>query len=160
MFLITVGVFATGIIEPKVGRDGAIVLLALGLSFPLASLKTIPSVILERKLDFSKLVFPQIVEQLTYNGLLVFFAMQGYGVRSYTTAVLARSIIGVVVMYAIQRWPIGPDVVRWMGFQNALGGWLLVEINIDRICSRRPPKQRNRHSACSLCASGNPFTRA
>lgn len=128
VFLITVVVFATGIIEPKVGRDGAIVLLALGLSFPLASLKTIPSVILERKLDFSKLVFPQIVEQLTYNGLLVFFAMQGYGVRSYTTAVLARSIIGVVVMYAIQRWPIGLAMDR-KALKEMLGMGVKFQLN-------------------------------
>lgn len=112
IFLITCGVFASGIIEPKVGREGAIVLLALGFSFPLASLKTIPSVMLERKLDFSKLVFPQIVEQLVYNGLLVFFAMKGYGVSSYTTAVLARSVIGVITMYIIQRWPIGLSMDR------------------------------------------------
>jgi len=107
VFLITIGVFVSGVIEPKVGRDGAIVLLALGFSFPLASLKTIPSVMLERKLNFSKLVFPQIVEQLVYNGLLIFFAMKGYGVQAFTIAVLARSVIGVTTMYAIQRWPIG-----------------------------------------------------
>lgn len=107
IFAITIGVFVTGAIEPKVGRAGAIVLLALGFSFPLASLKTIPSVILERKLDFSKLVFPQVIEQLVYNGLLIFFAVRGYGVASYTVAVLARSVIGVVVMYAIQGWPFG-----------------------------------------------------
>lgn len=107
IFLITLAIFFSGVMEPKIGRSGAYVLLALGLSFPLASLKTIPSVILERRLDFSRLVFPQVVEQLVYSGLLIFFAMNGYGVGSYTVAILARSIIGVVVMYIIQRWQIG-----------------------------------------------------
>lgn len=107
IFLITLAIFFSGVMEPKIGRSGAYVLLALGLSFPLASLKTIPSVILERRLDFSRLVFPQVVEQLVYSGLLIFFAMNGYGVGSYTVAILARSIIGVVVMYIIQRWSIG-----------------------------------------------------
>jgi O-antigen/teichoic acid export membrane protein len=128
IFLITVGVFITGAIEPKVGREGAFVLLALGFSFPLASLKTIPSVLLERKLEFSKLVFPQIVEQLVYNGLLIYFAMQGQGVNSYTTAVLARSAIGVVVMYAIQRWPIGIALDR-IALKEMIGMGVKFQLN-------------------------------
>jgi len=107
IFLMTCGVYLSGIFQSRIGQQGAFVLLALGLSFPLASLKTISSVMLERKLDFSKLVLPQVIEQVVYNGLLIFFAMRGYGVASFTIAILARSIIGVIVMFFIQRWPIG-----------------------------------------------------
>lgn len=94
-------------VKSKLGSEGELVLLALGLSFPLASLKTIPSIILERRLEFSKLVIPQIFEQLVYNGILIYFAMTGYGIRSFTYAIVARSLIGVVVMYILQTWPIG-----------------------------------------------------
>ncbi len=112
IFLITVVLFTSKILEPKIGYAGALVLLSLGFSFPLASLKTIPSVMLERRLDFSKLVLPQIVEQLVYSGLLVFFAIKGYGVHSYTIAILSRSIIGVMVMYGLQRWQLGFSLDR------------------------------------------------
>src|SRR3989338_3771063 len=43
---------------------GAFLLRALAVSFFLSSLKTIPSVILERRLEFGKLVIPQVLETL------------------------------------------------------------------------------------------------
>ena len=107
IFAVTVVIYLTRTLEPKIGHQGVLVLLALGISFPLASLKTIPSVILERKLDFSKLVLPQIIETFVYNGLLIFLAMNDYGVMSYAVAILARSVVGVVAMYFLQRWPFG-----------------------------------------------------
>ncbi len=59
---------------------------------------------LERELDFNKLVLPQIFEQLLYNGVLIFFALHHVGVQSYTYAIMARSIIGVIVMFIIRPW--------------------------------------------------------
>jgi len=87
--------------------DGLWLLYALGFSFVMASFKTIPSILLERKLEFSKLVFPQILENLTFYGIAVMLAWKGFGVMSYTYAVLARSVIGVVSIYMIQSWSIG-----------------------------------------------------
>ncbi len=97
----------TGIIQQTVGNNGVWVLLSLGLSFPLATLKTISSIQLERQLDFSKMVIPQIFEQLVFNGLLIVFAFKGFGVMSYAYAIIARSIVGVIVMFAIQPWKMG-----------------------------------------------------
>lgn len=107
IFIITVLIAASGIFTPKIGNAGIGILLALGFSFPLASIKTISSVMLERRLDFSKLVLPQIFEQLVYNGILIIAAVKGFGVTSYTYAVLARAAIGIVVMWWIQPWSIG-----------------------------------------------------
>lgn len=94
-------------ITTKIGTAGMWVLVSLALSFPLASLKTIPSIILERKLDFNRLVLPQIFEQLIFNGLLVIMAWKGFGVVSYAYAVIARSVVGVIVMYCLQGWAFG-----------------------------------------------------
>jgi O-antigen/teichoic acid export membrane protein len=94
----------TGIVQQTTGAVGTWLLLALGISFPLASLKTIPSIQLERKLDFNKLVIPQIFEQLVYNGILVFLAFNHWGVQAYTYAIIGRSLIGVLVIYFIQPW--------------------------------------------------------
>jgi len=73
--------------------NGKVLLYALGFSFFLSSLKTIPSVILERKLQFGKLVIPQISEQLVYNIVAVVLAWLGWGIKSFTFAVLARGIV-------------------------------------------------------------------
>ncbi|HCR81208.1 MAG: Polysaccharide biosynthesis protein [Candidatus Pacebacteria bacterium GW2011_GWB1_47_8] len=104
---------ASGWVQNKVGEAGTWVLLSLALSFPLATLKTIPSIRLERKLLFSKLVVPQVFEQLVFYGLLIGLAWQGMGVMAYTYAVVARSVIGVIVMWLIEPWlEIG---FRWHG---------------------------------------------
>lgn len=87
--------------------SGTYLLYALGISLVMSSFKSIPSIILERKLEFVKLVFPQILEQLVYNLSLVIFAMKGFGVNSFTFAVLIRSFVGLVAIYIIQPWKIG-----------------------------------------------------
>lgn len=91
----------------KIGFTGQAILFCLALSFPLASLKTIPSVILERKLLFSKLVVPQVFEQIVFHSVLIVLAIQGSGAIAYAYAIIARSIIGVVTMYILQGWQIG-----------------------------------------------------
>jgi len=88
-------------------REALMLLYALNISFFLASLKNIPSIILERKLEFVKFVVPQVLENLVYNVTLVYFAWRGFGITSFTYAVLARGVLGVIVMYVIQPWKPG-----------------------------------------------------
>jgi len=88
-------------------HNGQILLYALAASLLFSSLKSIPSVLLERKLEFVKLAFPQILEQVVYNVILVFFAMKGFGLKSFTFAVLARGIVGLVTIYILQPWKPG-----------------------------------------------------
>jgi O-antigen/teichoic acid export membrane protein len=134
IFLVTVVLAMSGVLQPKIGWDGVLVLMGLGISFPLASLKTIPSVILERKLDFSKLVLPQILEQIVYNGIVIGCAMMGLGVRSYLYAVLARAIIGVIAMSLLQKWPFGVSIDR-TALKTMLGTGVKFQLNdfISRI---------------------------
>lgn len=98
---------ATGIVGAKVGLAGEWILLALALSFPLASLKTIPSVMLERSLKFSQLTLPQLFEQVVFHATLILLVWSGLGVYSYIPAILLRSVIGTVVMFGIKPWSIG-----------------------------------------------------
>lgn len=112
IFVITI--LLTPIWKQYTGLDqaGLHLLYALSFSFVLASLKTIPSILLERELLFNKLVIPQIFEQIIFYGLVVWLAYRGYGVTSYTYAVLARSLAGVIVMYTIQSWSIGFQISK------------------------------------------------
>ncbi len=104
---LSLGVVATGLVSSKTGSAGVWVLLSLAISFPLVSLKTISSIKLERKLEFSKVVVPQILEQLTFFGVLVVMAWRGAGVIAYAYATMARSLVGVVAMWFLQPWSIG-----------------------------------------------------
>src|SRR3989344_1149172 len=86
---------------------GIYLFYAFLISFVLSSLKTIPTVMLERKLDFHKLVIPQIAENVIYNLALIIFAVKGYGITSFTIAVFLRSIVGLIAIYIIAPWKIG-----------------------------------------------------
>jgi PST family polysaccharide transporter len=76
----------------------------LGISLLFSSLKTIPSVLLERELEFSKLVLPQVIETLVYSLSAVYFAWKGYGIRSFTYAVVIRGFVGLVLIYILKPW--------------------------------------------------------
>lgn len=104
IFVIVLLIAQNGFIQNRVGEAGIWVLLAMGISFPLASFKTISSVILERQLNFSRLVIPQIIEQIIFNGLLIYLALSGFGVVSYAYAIIVRSIVGAIVMFYLQPW--------------------------------------------------------
>lgn len=91
----------------SLGLDGKVLLYALSASLVLSSFKSIPSVLLERRLEFVKLVFPQILEQIVYNVVLVILAMKGFGLFSFTVAVLVRGIVGLIAIYYLQPWKPG-----------------------------------------------------
>ena len=82
-----------------IGNEGVYLLWALAVSLILSSLKTIPSVLLERELHFDKLIIPQIFEAIVFNFTAVYLAWLGWGVTSFTIAVLLRGIVGLVIIY-------------------------------------------------------------
>ncbi len=85
-------------------KEGIFLLYSLGISFFLSSLKSIPSVLLERKLEFGKFIIPQIIETVVYNVAVVFLAWKGFGISSFSYSVLLRGIVGVGTIYLIQPW--------------------------------------------------------
>lgn len=97
-------VIGFGWLEQKTGPVGNWILLVLALSFPFAGLKTIPSILLERKLEYSKLVVPQIVETVVFNLVLVWLVFANLGVLAYAYAIGARSLAGVLTMFLIKPW--------------------------------------------------------
>lgn len=88
----------------NIDQSGMYLLYAMGISLFLSSLKTIPSIMLEREIKFNKLILPQILETLAFNFVAVFFAWKGFGVTSFTYAVLARGFVGLIAMYIVYPW--------------------------------------------------------
>jgi len=88
-------------------QSAIFLLYALGFSFFLSSLKTIPSVLLERTLQFNLLIIPQLLETLVYSVLVVIFAWRGMGINSFSYAVLAQGIVGLIAMYIVSPWKPG-----------------------------------------------------
>lgn len=80
---------------------------SLCFSFAAASLKTIPSVLLERKLNFKLISTIDIIENTSFYFFAVLFAFLGFGVYSYAIATFIRSLLGLIIIYKYSFWPIG-----------------------------------------------------
>ncbi len=96
-------------LEQKFHFGGSAVWLFYALlgGFFLASLKTIPSVLLEREMAFEKIALVDLSEQITFTTLAVILAWQGFGLYSWAAAVIGRAIVGVTLMYLFAPWPLG-----------------------------------------------------
>lgn len=88
-------------------KEGMLLLYSFTFAFFLSSLKTIPSILLERKLEFTKVIIPQFIETISFNFIVVTLAWRGFGIKSYTFAVLTRGILGTLTLYLIAPWKIG-----------------------------------------------------
>lgn len=90
----------------KLDSQGIFLLQALIISFFFSSLKTIPSIILERKLKFELLVIPQIIEALVFYLTAIILAILGKGILSFAWAAILRGIVGTIAIYLISPWQI------------------------------------------------------
>lgn len=88
----------------KLNSGGVFLLKALAVSFFLSSLKTIPSVVLERRLAFGKLVLPQILETLSFYLVAIILAASGGKEESFGWAALVRGIVGLGSIYLVAPW--------------------------------------------------------
>jgi len=96
----------------KLNNEAQGLLLVLVFTIFLSSFKTIPSILLERSLNFSKLVLPQIIESLVFNGILVALVLGGYGINSFTWAFLLSSLIGIPFYYMVSPWKLRIGIDR------------------------------------------------
>jgi len=111
--LVVIALFIVIIIYPKIslskgyGSQELWILVSLCFSFAVASLKTIPSILLERELNFKLLSTIDIVENTTFYFFAVLFAFLGFGVFAYAIATFIRSLLGLIAIYYYSPWPIG-----------------------------------------------------
>lgn len=111
---ILVGIIVISIlfISPAIAKfyslenGGLFLMHAMVISFFISSLKTIPSILLERKLEFKSLIIPQILETGTFYIVAIILALLGRGVESFAWAAILRGIIGLVAIYIISPWRI------------------------------------------------------
>lgn len=83
---------------------------SLLLSFFLSSLKTIPSILLERKIQFQKIVLVQIIENTVFYLSVIIFALLGLGLNSFTVAIILRAVTGTLTIYYLSPWRIKINV--------------------------------------------------
>jgi lipopolysaccharide exporter len=81
---------------------GAFRLVALSLLA--TSLMVVPQVKLERELDFDRLAVVEVLQALAFNLTAVMLAAAGHGIYSFAIAVLARSVVGAIVVSFVKPW--------------------------------------------------------
>ena len=86
------------------GPQGIWLIRIFSISLFLTSLKTIPSILLERKLQFNRLIWPEVVEVVSFQILVVGLAWYGFGIWSLIIGLLFRSFLGLIVLYWIAPW--------------------------------------------------------
>lgn len=104
--LITIGFLATNFVGKfyKLPREGIYLYWGVLIGFFISSLKTIPSVFLERKVHYHKIVIVQIIENTVFYITATILAILKFGIMSFTYAVIMRAIVGLIVIYSISFW--------------------------------------------------------
>lgn len=111
--LVFIALILVSIIYPRIsqlqnyGTKELWITISLCFSFLVASLKTIPSILLERDLNFKILSTIDIIENVTFYICAVYFAFMGYGGYSYAIATFIRSLLGLIIIYYLAPWSIG-----------------------------------------------------
>lgn len=106
VLIVSLGFFGTGFVKSfyKLPVEAVYLYWALLISFFTSSLKTIPSILLERKIAFQKIVLVQITESTVFYLTIILLALLKFGLTSFTVAVLLRSIVGLIFIYIISPW--------------------------------------------------------
>lgn len=139
VFLLVLGVL---IVAPYLTEfyhlsEGTVWLIRImSVSLILSSLKVIPSVLLQRRMDFGRFVVPEIVETIAFNVLAVVLAWWGFGVWSLVGAALVRGVSGVLISYILCPWKIGlgfnrvaaVELLRF-GIPYEMTGWVGLIMN-------------------------------
>lgn len=104
--LITIAFWGSSALEkfysfPEGGLELYYALLA---AYFLSSLKSVPSLLLEREVQFKKIVLVQATEQTVFNIAVSALAIAGAGLYSFMWAILLRAVIGTTLMYSLTRF--------------------------------------------------------
>ncbi len=118
-------------------RDAWIFRLA-ALSLFFTSFQVVPSLILERRLAFSRLAVIEGSQAFVYYSVAVGLAWRGFGVLSFALALLLRSVVGALLALRIGRWRMGwrwnrELIWRHLRFGLPYQGTLIVSLLKDTV---------------------------
>lgn len=83
---------------------GVWLIRAMALSFLFSSLKTIPAILMEREIDFNRIAWVDITENLAFQGVAITGAFLGWEAWSFVAAAVTRGFLGAVLIYAFSHW--------------------------------------------------------
>lgn len=118
--------------------DGLWLIRLVAFSLLLTSFQSVPSIRLERKLEFGPLATAGIAETVTFNGIAVILVALGAGIVSFGVALAAQAFVCAAILIVAERWRMGwavdwPRVRRHLSFGLPFQGILFVSLLKDSI---------------------------
>lgn len=106
LLLVITGLLATPYVMRFYNLTGRAEFLyyAILVSFFVSSLKTIPSILLERRINFKEIVKVQVVENTLFYAIVSIFIILKFDIYSFAFAVITRSLVGTLLIYWISPW--------------------------------------------------------
>jgi len=80
------------------------IIRALSFIFVIWSFGTLPSILLDKNLDFKKKVIPQIIPKIGYGITAISLAVSGYGVWSLVIGRLMLEVLSVLSIWPVVSW--------------------------------------------------------
>lgn len=104
--LVVIGFIATNFIRNYYHLPNQAIYLywAVLAGFFISSLKTIPSVLLERSVNFAGIVRIQVIENTLFYLLISIGIILRFGLMSFAVAVIVRALVGTFLMYRSSTW--------------------------------------------------------
>ena len=106
-FIIIVGLILTNylfVIYKDLPKSAVYLYWALLFSFFFLSLKTIPSVLLEKKIQIYKVVLVSLIENVVFYSVVIVMSLMNFDIFSLVVAVVARSLVGVILIFIMNPW--------------------------------------------------------
>jgi len=91
-------------VYPGLPPAGPWLIRAMAVSFLVTSLKTVPSILMERNLSYKKIALTDIVEHATFYATVIPLALSGFDVWSFVIATIAQSVVGAALIYRVSEW--------------------------------------------------------
>jgi len=86
------------------GESGVWYFRAIALAGLFTSLKTVPTIVLERQLLYGRLTLVEVLEVVLFQGTAVLLAFLHYGAWSFVWAVIVSKAAGCVLSYVLSGW--------------------------------------------------------
>ena len=91
-------------IYPSLPSSAIWLVRGMAVTFLFTSFKTVPTILMERSIDFRKIAIVDIAEVAVFQVAAISLAIAGFGVWSFIIAALLRGLSGVILVYALYPW--------------------------------------------------------
>jgi PST family polysaccharide transporter len=91
---------------PKAPPETIWLVRVLAFSLYLTSWRSMSALQLERHMRYDRVVWVEVLENVSYQIIAVVLALAGYGVWSFIWATLVRGVLGTVLMFLVAPWRI------------------------------------------------------